>query len=200
MTQLLSHYFNKVVGLDKSADQIANATPNGKIQYKCAGAEKLPIADNSASLITAAQSAHWFELQSFYGEVKRIGVQDAILALISYGVVRLEPTLDHIFQNFYRNEVAPYWPPERQLVESGYAGIDFPFKEFRTPSFQIRLEWQLTEFLGYLSTWSAIRNAKEAGQDNILMAFTEEISQAWGNQNTPRSLAWPINMRIGKIL
>jgi len=96
--------------------------------------------------------------------------------------------------------VGPYWPPERKLVDSGFATIVFPFQEFTTPSFEIRHEWQLTEFLGYLSTWSAVHNAKEAGQAKMLLAFTDEISQAWGNQNIRRTIIWPINMRIGKLL
>jgi SAM-dependent methyltransferase len=199
LTQLLAPYFNRVVGLDPSADQIANTIPNERIEYRCAPAEHLPLPDFSASLITAAQAAHWFDLPAFYGEVRRIAVPGAILALISYGVLKLEPSLDKRFQKFYWEEIGPYWPAERKLVDSGYATIEFPFEELARPSLEIRLDWHLFEFLGYLTTWSAVRSAKEAGREELLMAFANDIGTAWGDPNLKRPISWPINMRIGKL-
>jgi hypothetical protein len=157
------------------------------------------LPDGSASLITAAQAAHWFDLPAFYREVRRIGRPGAILALISYGVLKLEPSLDARFQKFYWDEIGPYWPPERKLVDTGYATIDFPFEELAPPSLEIRLEWQLSEFLGYLTTWSAVRSAREAGKEALLMAFASDIREAWGDPNLRHAISWPINMRIGRL-
>ena len=199
LTQLLAPWFDKVVGLDPSADQIANAVPNARIDYRCAPAEQLPLPDASASLITAAQAAHWFDLPSFYREVRRVAMPGAILALVSYGVLRLDAALDERFQRFYWEEIGPYWPPERKLVDTGYASIEFPFEELAPPAMDIRLEWQLSEFLGYLTTWSAVRSAKEAGREELLMAFANDIAEAWGDPNRRRPIAWPINMRIGRV-
>jgi SAM-dependent methyltransferase len=199
LTQLLVPYFDRVIGLDPSADQIANAIPNERIDYQCAPAEQLPLADASASLITAAQAAHWFDLPAFYREVRRIGMPGAILALISYGVLKLEPLLDDRFQKFYWEEIGPYWPPERKLVDTGYATVDFPFEELTPPSLEIRLEWHLSEFLGYLLTWSAVRSAKEAGKEELFMEFANDMAAAWGDPNLRRSISWPINMRIGRL-
>lgn len=199
LTQLLAPYFDRVVGLDPSADQIANAVPNARIQYECAPAEQLPVPDASASLVTAAQAAHWFDLPAFYREVRRIAVPGAVVALVSYGVLRLEPPLDGRFQTFYRDEIGPYWPPERKLVDTGYATIDFPFEALPPPTLDIRLDWHLSEFIGYVLTWSATRSAREAGKDALLMAFFDDIAALWGDPNAKRPVSWPINMRIGKI-
>lgn len=199
LTQLLAPHFKAVVGLDPSAEQIANSVPNESIIYKCAPAEQLPLTNNCASLITAAQAAHWFDLPTFYREVRRICAPGGVLALISYGVLHLEPALNDRFQKFYWEAIGPFWPPERKLVDTGYASIDFPFQEMLAPSLEIRLEWHLSEFLGYLLTWSAVRCAKEAGCEEVLLHFANEISDAWGDGNTRRSIAWPINMRIGKL-
>jgi SAM-dependent methyltransferase len=199
LTQLLAPYFNRVVGLDPSADQIANAVPNERIDYRCAPAEQLPVPDASASLVTAAQAAHWFDLPAFYREVRRIAVPGAVVALVSYGVLRLEPPLDERFQTFYRDEIGPYWPPERKLVDTGYATLDFPFEELAPPSLHIRLDWHLSDFIGYVLTWSATRSAREAGKDALLMAFFDDIAALWGDPNAKRPVSWPINMRIGKI-
>jgi SAM-dependent methyltransferase len=199
LTQLLAPYFNRVVGLDPSADQIANAVPNERIDYQCAPAEQLPVPDASASLVTAAQAAHWFDLPAFYREVRRIAVPGAVVALVSYGVLRLAPPLDERFQTFYRDEIGPYWPPERKLVDTGYATLDFPFEELAPPSLHIRLDWHLSDFIGYVLTWSATRSAREAGKDALLMAFFDDIAALWGDPNAKRPVSWPINMRIGKI-
>ena len=199
LTQLLAPHFRTVVGLDPSADQIANVIPDERVSYQCAPAEGLPLPDRSASLITAAQAAHWFDLSAFYREVLRVGVPGGVLALISYGVLNLEPELNDRFQKFYWDEIGPYWPPERKLVDTGYATIDFPFEALAAPSLEIRLEWHLSQFLGYLLTWSAVRSAKEAGREAVLLRFADEIAEAWGDGNTRRSIAWPINMRIGRL-
>jgi len=199
LTQLLAPHFKRVIGLDPSADQIANAVPNARIRYECAPAEQLPVPDASASLVTAAQAAHWFDLPAFYGEVRRIAVPGAVVALVSYGVLRLEPPLDERFQAFYRDEIGPYWPPERKLVDTGYATIDFPFEEFVPPSLDIHLEWRLSEFLGYVSTWSATRSAREAGKEALLVAFADDLAALWGDPDTTRPVSWPINMRIGRV-
>lgn len=199
LTQLLAPYFGHVIGLDPSADQIANVVPNERIDYRCAPAEQLPVADASASLITAAQAAHWFDLPAFYREVRRIGRRGAVVALISYGVLRTEPELASRFRQFYSDEIGPYWPPERKLVDSGYATIDFPFKEFAAPAMEITLEWRLSEFLGYLLTWSAVRSAKEAGHEELLVKFANDIALLWGEPDLKRTVSWPINMRIGRL-
>jgi len=199
LTRSLASYFDMVIGLDPSVDQIANAVPNERITYQCAPGEKLPVPGHSASLITAAQAAHWFDLPAFYQEVRRVGVAGGVLALISYGVLRLEPELDSRFQKFYWEEIASYWPAQRKLVDEGYASMDFPFDELEAPSLEIRLEWHLSEFLGYLFTWSAVQRAKEAGRMDVLNRFAEDILERWGDENRRRFVVWPINMRVGRL-
>lgn len=197
LTAQLASHFRSVIGLDPSADQIANATPHERIRYLCAPAEKLPLPEHSAALLTAAQAAHWFNLPAFYAEIRRVGIPHAALALISYGVLTLDPPLNERFRRFYVDEIGPYWPPQRQLVDTGYANIDFPFEELTAPPMEIRLQWNLDEFLGYVSTWSATRSAREAGREDLLRMFAEDLQRLWGETNTRRPVTWPIKMRIG---
>ncbi|MGE8497934.1 MAG: class I SAM-dependent methyltransferase [Pseudomonas sp.] len=198
-TTLLATHFDSVLGFDPSADQIAHATPHAKVRYDCAPAEALPLAERSVSLITAAQAAHWFDLPRFYAEVHRVAKPGAILALISYGVLRLSGELGTRFEQFYWQEIGPYWPAERKLVDSGYATLDFPFAEIQGPEIAIQLEWNLDEFLGYISTWSAVRSAREAGRDDLLHRFAADITERWGDPATRHAMTWPINMRIGRL-
>lgn len=199
LTLQLASHFDTVFGLDPSADQIGNAVPHERIRYQCAPAERMPLPASSVSLVTAAQSAHWFDLASFYAEVGRVAVEGGVLALISYGVLRLDTDLHERFSRFYQEEIGPYWPPERKLVDSGYSTIEFPFAEIASPSLEIRLNWNLTELLGYISTWSAVRRALEEKRETVLESFATDFAKAWGGLDVRRPVTWPINMRIGTI-
>ena len=197
-TQLAAH-FDKVLGADSSTDQIACAAAHPCVEYVCAPAEQLPVADHSAQLITAAQAAHWFDLPRFYEEVRRIGASGAVLALISYGVLRLDDELDPRFGRFYWHEIGPYWPAERKLVDTGYADLPFPFEEQAPPSPEICKTWSLEELLGYISTWSAVRSVREAGREDILQDLAADLTVLWGDPTRGREVYWPINMRLGTI-
>ncbi len=211
LTALLARRFAAVVGLDPSADQLAHAAGLPNIRYRQAPAEALPLPDGAASLVTAAQAAHWFDLPAFYAEVRRIARPGAVLALISYGALSLDPdpraephdpaarALHARFERFYRAEIGPWWPPERALVDSGYAGIDFPFAAIAVPALQIRRHWPLADLLGYVATWSAVRRAREAGQSALLARFGEDLTALWGDPAQPRAVAWPIALRVGRI-
>ncbi len=199
LTGQLAEHFGEVVGIDPSADQLANATPRKNISFICASAESLPLANHQASLVVAAQAAHWFDLPRFYDEVRRIGAPDATLALVSYGVLSLDEQLNSRFEDFYWREIGPYWPAERKLVDSGYAGLAFPFKEQQAPPIAIKKTWTLAQLLGYIGTWSAVIRLREAGHFNILETFAVDLGTLWGNPEDCRDISWPINMRIGQL-
>ena len=63
----------------------------------------------------------------------------------------------------------------------------------------IDLQWSLSELLGYISTWSAVRRAREEGRREILLNFAKEMEKLWGDDDERRSVEWPVNMRIGKL-
>lgn len=200
--RLLANRFAHVTALDPSADQLAHATPHPRIRYVQAPAERLEVADGSAALVAAAQAAHWFDLPAFYAEVRRVAAPGAVVALVSYGVLRLdggEGEADARFRRFYAGEIGPYWPPERRLVDEGYASIPFPFAEIPLPPLVIRRDWTLTELLGYIGTWSATRRAREAGAGALLDRFAADMAALWGDPATARPVTWPVNGRIGTV-
>ncbi len=199
LTVQLADHFDLVTGMDTSADQLAHALPHRRVRYLCAPAEKLPLPDASASLITAAQAAHWFVLPQFYLEVRRIAAANAVIALISYGVLTLQGLLQDRFQRFYREEIWPFWPSERRLVDSGYADLDFPFPEYLAPQLSIVKHWNLPELMGYVSTWSAVRAAREAGRTDMLQGFAADMTTLWGDPQRQRELRWPVKMRVGDV-
>jgi ubiquinone/menaquinone biosynthesis C-methylase UbiE len=102
-----------------------------------------PLADHSADLITVAQALHWFDLDAFASEAVRVLKPGGILAVWSYEMAQIQPDTDAIVEHFYRDIVGPWWPPERAMVERGYADIQLPFTELDTPAFSMRADWTL---------------------------------------------------------
>ncbi|MDR2014479.1 MAG: class I SAM-dependent methyltransferase [Azoarcus sp.] len=198
LTAQLGEHFDQVIGLDPSADQLANAAPHPRVRYECATAEKLPVQNGTVSLVTAAQAAHWFDLPAFFHEARRVAAPGAVVALVTYGALELEPQVNAVFRYFYREVIGRFWPAERALVDSGYAGMEFPFTEFPAPAISITRKWSLPELLGYVSTWSAARSAVEAGREDLLARFAEDMGKVWGDFTIKRSVIWPVALRIGR--
>lgn len=200
LTRHLARHFDRVVGLDPSDDQLRNALPHPRITWRRAGAEDMGLDDGSADLITAAQAAHWFDLPAFYAQVRRAAAPGAVIALVSYGVMELDDAaLDARFRRFYDHEAGPFWPPERRLVDDGYAGLYFPFAEIPAPDLSIRRDWRLDEVLGYVATWSSVRRLREAGRQEVLAGFAADLAALWGDPDRPRGVAWPVAMRLGRL-
>ena len=50
----------------------------------------LPHPDSSLALIISAQAVHWFDLSTFYSEVKRTLKLNGVLALFGYAFVSVQ--------------------------------------------------------------------------------------------------------------
>lgn len=199
LSVLLAEHFDAVDACDVSRDQVANAIPHPKVRYSVAPAEALPVDAAGASLVTAAQAAHWFDLPAFYGEVRRIGKPGAVLALISYMNAEVEGPLAKRFESFYARDIADFWPPERLIVERGYVDLAFPFDELNAPVMSIERDWNLSSLLGYVETWSATRRARAAGEAARVEAFIADAQGLWGDPKIRRRATWPVRLRLGKL-
>jgi SAM-dependent methyltransferase len=196
----LADRFTQVVATDASAQQIASATPHERISYHAAPAEQSGLPDASADLITVAQAAHWLDLDVFYAEARRVARPQAIIALITYGVLHVEgDAADAATQHFYHDVIGPYWPPERKHVEDGYSALPFPFEPVATPALAITRSWVLDDLIGYIDTWSAVRAAEKAVGRAPIERFRTDLARAWGDPTQPRQISWPLSLRVGRI-
>lgn len=195
----LARHFELVTATDVSAQQLARAPHHAQVRYLCEAAESMSAAPDSIDLIAAAQSAHWFDLQGFYREARRIAVADAVVALISYGVMDLEGAINACFKRFYWSQVHEFWPTQRHHVESGYAEIEFPFTEVTIAPSCIEREWNLQQLLGYVRTWTATRRAQKSGAAKLVTAFEDDMSRLWGDAQQTRRVRWPIAVRAGRV-
>ncbi len=196
---LLAPHFESVTATDVSAQQLARAPHHARVHYRCEAAESMSGEPNSMDLISAAQCAHWFDLPGFYREVRRIAVTDAVVALISYGVMDLEGEVGERFTQFYWSQVHEFWPAQRHHVESGYAEIEFPFTEVTIAPSCIEREWNLQQLLGYVRTWTATRQAQKSGAAKLVTAFEDDMNRLWGDALHSRRVRWPIAVRAGRV-
>ncbi|MCB9948720.1 MAG: methyltransferase domain-containing protein [Rhodospirillaceae bacterium] len=195
---LLAPHFARVDATDPSAAQIAKATPNERVHYAVAPAESSGLPDHAFDLITVAQAIHWFDIGAFYGEARRVGRPDGLLAVIGYGLLRVEPAIDALLDHLYVDVVGPYWPPERRHIDEGYRSIPFPFAALDAPDFTIEREWSADHLLGYLATWSAVSRYKTAhGADPLEGGPGEALRRAWGDGLRP--VRWPIFLKVGRV-
>ncbi|UCE83581.1 MAG: class I SAM-dependent methyltransferase [Deltaproteobacteria bacterium] len=196
----LTPYFDEIIATDASEKQITNAILHSNITYLVSPAEQTEIDSNAVDLIVVAQALHWFDLDKFYGEVKRVLKAGGVIAAWSYGLLRISPPVDELIDKFYVDVVGPFWPPERKLVDDGYRSIPFPFQEFTSPAFSMEANWSLDHLLGYIGTWSSIQKFKEQNKANPLKGFARDLKQVWGRLEDEKRVRWPINMRVGRML
>ena len=199
LSTLLAERFERVYATDASAKQIANATSHPRVQYACSPAEASGLGDGVADLVVAAQAAHWFDLPAFYREVLRVGRPGSVIALVSYGIVKVDDELDPIIARFYWDVIGTYWPPERKHVEDGYRSLAFPFSEIQAPDLAIRVSWTLSDFIGYVDTWSAVAAMERAIGREPRERFEHELTAAWIPGGQKRTIRWPLSLRVGHM-
>lgn len=194
----LAGHFALVVATDGSVAQLRSARPHPRIIYMGNLAEQPAVREASVDLVVAAQAAHWFDHARFHPGARRVLRPDGALAIWTYGRVIIDPAIDAVVRRFYEGVVGPYWPPERRHVESAYRELPFPWREVAAPAFELRLEWNLDSLIGYIGTWSAVQRCLEATGADPLPELRAELAKHWNSPATPRSVIWPLHLRVGR--
>jgi SAM-dependent methyltransferase len=199
LSVLLSDRFTRVVASDASPEQIAHAAPHPHIAYVVARAEACALAAGTVDVAVAAQAAHWFDLPAYYAEVRRAGRPGAVVALVTYGLVRVDRGVDAVIDRFYSQVLGPYWPPERRHVDDGYRALPFPFQEIGVPELEMRASWTRADLVGYVETWSAVWALERAVGPAPLDVFRHELGRAWGADAAVRPVRWTLSLRVGRL-
>ncbi len=194
----LAGHFELVLASDPSARQLAEAQPHPRVRYLRHAAERLPLAAGVADLLVAAQAAHWFDFERFYAEARRVLRPGGIVALWTYGTLRIDPDVDRAIDAFYADVVGRYWPPERRHVEAGYRTLPFPLAELPAPPFELVTEWPLEHVIRYIGTWSAVDRYRAAEGRDPLPQIEAGLAGLWPGGGV-RRIVWPIHLRLGRI-
>lgn len=196
----LAAHFDRVVATDPSQSQLDHAQPHAKVSFRRTAAESSGLDAASVDLLTVAQAIHWFDLERFYVEAKRVLKPRGVIAVWTYTLLDVEAGVDELITDFYRNVVGPYWPPERKMVDDRYRSLPFPFEPIAAPGFSITTEWSRDDLLGYLGTWSATRACMRATGSDPLPDLERRLEPLWPDRDLKKMLRWPLHMRVGRVI
>ena len=194
---VLADHFTDVYATDISEQQLNEAVQKNNIHYSVQPAEGTDFTDHQFDLITVAQAIHWFRFDAFYAEAKRTLKPDGLLAVIGYGLLQTEKSLQEIIGHFYTKIIGSYWDSERHYIDEGYQTIPFPFKEIMMPSFQMSYQWYFEQLIGYIGTWSAVKHYIQQNNADPVLLIKDSLLSAWGDQ-TEHSFTFPVLLRAGR--
>lgn len=184
----LARTFEHVTACDPSAAQLANAVRMPNLTYhQCYGEAASSIVEPaSVDLVTCAQALHWFNLDKFYPEMRRVLRPGGTLAAWGYGLLRFTPTdgkktgitLDaaaaneantHLYQ-LHTNVLGPYWDTRRYKIDSAYVGMEYPamkwFERIERQDLEVEAHPTLRHLLMYLRSWSSYQMFMRAQEES----------------------------------
>jgi ubiquinone/menaquinone biosynthesis C-methylase UbiE len=195
----LAPYFKQVIATDPSKNQLRNAIPHTKVRYVAAPAERTGLPDSSVDLLTVAEGFHWFDFKPFHKEARRVLKPGGVIALWGYWLAPACPSIDRCVDRYFYEILRPFWRPELKWLMEKFQTIPFPYKEIKTPPFQIVMRWDMATFKGYLSTWSAAVLFMQNKKVNPVTLIQDELRQAWGDPSKRKAIRWPLFFRIGQL-
>lgn len=195
----LADYFDRVVATDASVQQLSHAFPHARIVYRQSVAEATGLAPASVDLVTVAVAVHWFDLDRFYEEVRRVLKPGGVLAVWTYYAPVTTPRLDGVLERLNLGVLGDYWPAQIHYLREGYRTLPFPFEELTAPAFAIEADWDLAQLVGFITSWSASRAYLERHGRHAVEQIWPELTRAWGPPDARRQVRWPLHLRVGRI-
>jgi len=193
----LARHFAAVEATDASAEQIRNAAAASNVRYSVQPAERTDFADGSFDAVCVAQALHWFDLDRFYAEVRRVLRPGGVLAAWGYDWMRTARGFDALFTEGILAKLKDSWPAQNRLLWNGYRTIAFPFERIEAPRFEMRLDWSFEQLEGYVRTWTGTRRYLEREGEHALDADWQALRRAWGGDSR-REFVVPLHFLCGR--
>jgi ubiquinone/menaquinone biosynthesis C-methylase UbiE len=208
----LTEFFDSVFAIDPSASQLSNAAPHDRIRYQVGTESSLPAADATVALVTAAQAAHWFDMDQFHREVDRVLMNGGVLAIWTYGnaVFRDDPLLQQkIFEDFYSGllKAGGYWDERREHVDDRYSRIPCCIgKNYESERIEQGFDIQRTlspeELTGYLRSWSGYvtycerNNIVAKSESDPVEAISKLLRSNDQYEQNGVNVTWPVTLLL----
>ena len=113
--------------------------------------------------------------------------------------------LQNWLSRLYHERLNPFWPPERIHVDACYADLEFPGCDQPLPQgLKITEHWTQNDLLGFISTWSALRQASQQVDGNdqardLINTLAYELNQVWPQNSDQLTLHLPLMGRWGVL-
>jgi len=198
VASVLSGNFSKVFANDISEEQLSYAPQKENIKYVKVAAEKTGFPARIFDLITVAQAIHWLDFEEFYEEVNRTAANGCLLAVIGYGMVRINEDLNPLIDKFYNYTFSEYFNENRRYLDRHYKTIPFPFEEIDSPEFTNKMDWSIHDLAGYLNSWSTVQKFKDEKGFNPAERLLKELTPHWPD-NEEKEVNFPVFLRLGRV-
>ena len=193
----LARHFQSVEATDASGEQVGNALASPRVRYSVQPAERTDFPDAAFDAVCVAQALHWFDLERFYPEAKRVMKPGGVFAAWGYARHHVTPQVDRAFEEHFLAPLKPYWPAQNAKLWGGYRDEAFPFEPIEAPAFAIEMAWTLPQLIDYAGTWSATRRYIAEAAPDFLESARAAIEPAWG-EGERRLVAMPLSIRCGR--
>ena len=167
-TIALKEIARKIVGIDPSAEMIALAPKDPKIEYYVAPADCIPVRDQDFDLMTLCSVFHWIQQDQFFVEANRILCPESWIVI--YDNYFFAQMIENDgFQAWYREKYLPKYPSPprnraaRNMEEFNFEGISFIHKE----EYENVVKFSIEKLINYLITQSNIIFAVEKEGQSI---------------------------------
>ncbi|KAJ7318222.1 S-adenosyl-L-methionine-dependent methyltransferase [Mycena albidolilacea] len=132
--------FQSVIALDPSSNMVQVAQESipepfkSLVEFRQSTAEDLSfIQDGTVDMVTAAQSAHWFDWNQVWPELQRILKPGGTFAFWGYSGLRLaqHPELTPLITAYSQGtdpatSLGPHWEPKRKILDNHFLDIAAP--------------------------------------------------------------------------
>jgi hypothetical protein len=196
---MLARSFDHVLASDPAPSAIAVAAEKQieGVRFEVGDASSCSLSDHAVDLIAASQAAHWFDMDAFAIEARRVGADGALVAFWCYDRPRVTAEVDAAVDHLYFDVLRGCWDSGRSHIDSRYADLPFPFDEIQLeiPAYEAR--WTADAMLGYLRTWSGVDALAERGGGDGVAIIEASVREAWGTGTRP--VRWPTAIRAGLV-
>lgn len=192
----LARHFAHVEATDASEQQVAHAMPAPNVCYSVQPAESTDFLAASFDAVCVAQALHWFDVERFYAEARRVLKPGGLLLVVGYGWSNFAPEFEREFKRVIIDPVKSYWPPQNKLLWKGYKDLPFPFEPVEFPKMTIEAHWTLPQVMDYVGTWTATRRKLEA-EPRFLEHAHAVLRAAWGREVRQR-VTFPMHVQCGR--
>ncbi|MDQ2864408.1 MAG: class I SAM-dependent methyltransferase [Bacteroidota bacterium] len=181
-TNSLLDIAENVFGIDVSDEMLKLALNPQEIKYSKASAENLPFKNNYFDIVTVSSGVHWFDIDQFLREAKRVLKSKSWLVLYENHFISEIPGVE-IFSNWFPNIYLKKFPSPKRNNNYEWTGENLKDKGFtfiKEERFKNAIEFSKEQLILYFTTQSNITAAVE----NKVSAY-EEIENWLDKELTP---------------
>jgi SAM-dependent methyltransferase len=210
----IAEHYDRVIATEISKEQLELAQKNPKVTYALTPPvmtdEELSSIvgeEGSVDLVTVAMAVHWFDLETFYSQVKRVlRKPGGVIAVWGYLNPSVSPAVDALYEDFFES-TTPYWNPKIKYLFDGYRTLPFPFEPVLEngqgseghpmETAEMQRQVSLDEYLGLFKSWSAVTTAREKGVELLTEKVLRMFREAWGDENKIYTCKYQVYLLVG---